>query len=80
MHPRNFGSDKIAHPYVNPPRQVSWGEICISSTPHVSAVNPMAIRTFREKKNNIKAESFFRPNFTVYINVDNRERANKGNK
>ena len=36
----------------------------------------MATRTFREKKyNNNKADSFFRLNFNVYINVDKRERA-----
>ena len=81
MHPRNFGSDKIVHPYVNSPLQVSWGEICISSTPRVSAVNRKVIRTFREKKKNKnKAESFFQLNFNVYINLGNRERANKGNK
>ena len=44
--------------------------------PRVSEVNRMATRTFREKKyNNNKADSFFRLNFNVYINVDRRERA-----
>ena len=80
-HPRNFGSDKVVRTYVSPHLHVSWGEICISSTPRVSVVNRKAIRTFREKKKNKnKAESFFRLNFNVYINLGNRERANKGNK
>ena len=46
---------------------------CTSSTPLVSAVNHMAARTCREKKN----KSFFPP---VYINLDNRERARARNK
>ena len=33
----------------------------------------MATRTFREKNNN-KVESFFRRDFNVFIDVDNRER------
>ena len=38
--------------------------------PRVSAVNYMATRTFREKKyNNNKADSSFRLNFNVYIDV-----------
>ena len=36
----------------------------------------MATRTFREEKNsNNKAGSFFRLDFNVYTDVDNRERA-----
>ena len=34
----------------------------------------------REKNNNNKAESFFRLNFNVYINVDNREKARARNR
>ena len=41
----------------------------------------MAARTYREKKTaTTKAESFFRLNFNVYINVDNREKATARNK
>ena len=36
----------------------------------------MATRTFREEKtSNNKADSFFRLDFNVYTDVDNRERA-----
>ena len=41
----------------------------------VSAVNRKASRAFRDKNNNNKADSFFRLNFNVYIDVDNGERA-----
>ena len=34
----------------------------------------MAARAFKEKKNNNKAESFFRLLLNVYINVEERER------
>ena len=41
----------------------------------------MAARTYGEKKTaTTKAESFFRLNFNVYINVDNREKATARNK
>ena len=44
--------------------------------PRVSALNRIATRTFRDKKNNNnEADSFFQLNFKVYIGVDNRERA-----
>ena len=74
--PRNFGSDKISViPYVRPPLHVSRGEILHFKHPCVLAINCMATRTFREKKQS-KAESFFfRLNFNVYNDVDNRERA-----
>ena len=35
----------------------------------------MATRTFRERKNNKQAESFFQQSLNVYINVEKRERA-----
>ena len=41
----------------------------------VSGVNRLATRTLRGKVNNNKAESFFRLNLSVYIDLDNRERA-----
>ena len=41
----------------------------------VSGVNRMATRTFRERKNNKQAESFFQQSLNVYINVEKRERA-----
>ena len=74
--PRNFGSDKISViTYVSPPLHVSRGEILHFKHPCVLAVNCMATRTFREKKQS-KAESFFfRLNFNVYNDVENRERA-----
>ena len=61
-------------PYIRPPLHVSQGEILHFKYLRVSAVNRIATRTFRDKKNN-KADSFFRLNFEVYIGVDNRERA-----
>ena len=51
-------------------------KFCISSTSFVSAVNYMAARTFREKRN----ESFFPLNFNIFINLDNRERDRATNK
>ena len=35
----------------------------------------VASQCFRDKKTTTNADSFFRLNFNVYINVDNRERA-----
>ena len=40
----------------------------------VSVVNRIASRAFRDKNNNNKADSFFRLNFNVYIDVDNAEK------
>ena len=61
VHPRNFGCDVIVLPFM-----LAEVKFCFSSTPLVSAINHVAARTFREKKkNNKKAESFFRLNFTV---------------
>ena len=76
MYSRNFGSEKIVCTFVRPPVHVSRGEILHFKHPHVSAVNRMATRTFREEKNsNNKADSFFRLDFNVYTDVDSRERA-----
>ena len=50
MYPRNFGSEKIVCTYVRPPLHVSRGEILHFKHPHVSAVNRLATRTFREEK------------------------------
>ena len=41
--------------------------------PRVSAVNGVTTWTFREKKKQSKANFFLRPNFNVYIDVNNRE-------
>ena len=80
MHPRNFSSEKIVCTYIHP-IHVSQGEILRFKHPRVSGLNRMATRTFKEKKyNNNKADSFFRLNFIVYINVDKRERARRRNK
>ena len=43
--------------------------------PRVFAVNRIASLTFKDKNNNNKADSLFRLNFNVYIDVGNRERA-----
>ena len=50
-------------------------EIWCFKHPRVSAVNRIASRPFRDKKTTTKADSFFRLNFNVYIDVDNRQRA-----
>ena len=56
--------------YVRPPVHESRGEILHFKHLRVSAVNCMAAQTFREKKyNNNKADSFFRLNFNVNIDV-----------
>ena len=57
------------------------GEILHFKHPHVSAVNRLATRAFRERKNNDdnnannKADSILRQNFNVFIDLDNWERA-----
>ena len=51
MYSRHFGSEKIVCTFVRPPVHVSRGEILHFKHPHVSAVNRMATRTFREEKN-----------------------------
>ena len=50
MYSRNFGSEKIVCTFVRPPLHVSRGEILHFKHPHVSAVNRLATRTFREEK------------------------------
>jgi len=58
-------------------------KFCISSRParFIRPLNRMATRTFTEKKyNNNKDDSFFRLNFNVFLNVDNRERAEERDK
>ena len=56
----------------------------ISRNPLVSAINHMALRTFREKKkthtHTHTKRVFFPLNFNVYINLYNRERAIARNK
>ena len=54
-------------------------KFCISSTSIVSAVNRMAARMFRERQRERKNVSFFRLNFNVHINMDNREKARARN-
>ena len=61
--------------YVRPPLHVSRDEILHFKHMRVSAVNRIASRAFRDKNNNNKANSFFRLNFNVYVDVDNGERA-----
>ena len=77
-HPRNFGSEKN-RPYLRPPLHVSRGEILHFKHSLVLTVNCTASRTFRDKKQQ-KANSFFRLNFDVYIDVDNRGRAKEREK
>ena len=81
MYSRNFGSEKIVCTLVRLPLHVSRSEILHFKHPHVSAVNRMATRTFREEENsNNKADSFFRLDFNVYTDVDNKERARVSDK
>ena len=61
--------------YVRPPLHVSRDEILHFKHLRVSAVNHKVSRAFRDKNNNNKANSFFRLNFNVYVDVDNGERA-----
>ena len=76
MYQGNFRSEKIVCTNIRPPLQVSRGEILHVKHLHVSAVNRLATRSFREEKtSNNKAGSFFRLDFNVYTDVDNRERA-----
>ena len=60
---------------IRPPLHVSRDEILHFKHLRVSAVNRKASRAFRDKNNNNKADSFFRLNFNVYIDVNNGERA-----
>ena len=62
MHRKNLGSGKIVRTSIlTSPLHVSRSEILPVKYPHVSAVNHIATRTFRDKKYNInKADSFFR--------------------
>ena len=61
-------------PNVRPPLHVNRGEILHFNHPRILTVNRTATRTFRDKKQQ-QSHSFFRLNFNVYIDVDNRERA-----
>ena len=70
MHPGNFGSEKsVRTEYVRPPLLVRRNEILHFTHPRVIAVNRIASMTFRDKNNNNKADSLFRLNFNVYIDV-----------
>ena len=55
------------------------GAILHFKHPSVSAVNRMATRTFRERKNNDnnKADSLLRLNFNVFIDLDNERKKEK---
>ena len=72
MHSRNFGSDKFVRSfrmYVHPFMKAGVKFLHFKD-PRVALVNCMATQIFREKKyNNNKADSFFRLNFNVYIDV-----------
>ena len=54
---------------------VSGDEILHFKHTRVLALNRIASRTFRDKNNKSKADSFFPINFNVYIDIDNREKA-----
>ena len=57
-------------PYgVRPPLHVRRDEILHFKHPRLFAVNPIVSLTFRDKNNNNKADSLFRLNFNVYIDV-----------
>ena len=60
---------------MSPHLHVSWGEILHFKHPARFCGKPQGHPDFKRDKNNNKAESFFRPNSNVYINVDNREGA-----
>ena len=82
---RNFGylciqeifvaTKSSVHTSIRPRIHVSRGKIShFKHRPRVWTVSRMATGTFREKKKNNSAESFFRLNLNVYVSVDNRER------
>ena len=75
MHPINFGSKKIVRTrqYVRIPLHVSQGGILHFKHPPVSEVNRRTPRN-KKKNNNNEADSFFRLNFNVHIDSDNREK------
>ena len=50
-------------------------KFCISSTRAFWRYDRIASRTFRDKNNNSKADSFFPLNFNFYADMDNREKA-----
>ena len=62
-------------PYVRPPLHVSRGEILHFKYTRVSAVNRIATRTLRDKKQQQRSQIFHSTQFNVYIGEDNRERA-----
>ena len=62
-------------PYVSPPLHVSRGEILHFKYTRVSAVNRVATRTFRDKKQQQRSRIFHSTQFNVYIGENNRERA-----
>ena len=74
---------RLIHPFMtfiilHGPFMQAAVKFCISSRParFIRPLNRMATLTFTEKKyNNNKDDSFFRLNFNVFLNVDNRERA-----
>ena len=74
MHARHFGFEKIirTRPSVRPLLHVSQGEIFHFKYPGVNCITPGLLEI---KNNNNEADSFFRPIFNLYIDVDNRERA-----
>ena len=57
-------------------------KFCISSVPLVSVVitRPPGLLKRKKKNNSNKNESFFPPNFNVYINLDNGKRVRARNK
>ena len=61
--------------YVRPPLHVSGGEILHFKYTRVSAVNRIATRTLRDKKQQQRSQIFHSTQFNVYIGEDNRERA-----
>ena len=73
MHPKNFGSENWSSVRC-PPLHVSWGEILHFKYPRLLALKRWEPPGISEIKNNTnKADSFFRLNFNVCIDVDNRE-------
>ena len=80
MHPRNFGSEKIVRTNLSrstPSCKTGWKFAFEASTSlGDKSHGPRTLRDSKKKKNNNnninRDESFFRVNFSVFIDVDNR--------
>ena len=71
---RRFGTHVTVVTYVRSRLHVTCSEFCIQALARFGGKSH-GHPDFKERKNNNKAESFFRLNSDVYTNVDNGERA-----